>query len=153
MAGPDCLVRVAVLDHHLPQEEQPRKVQHRLVNAPVVRAGVKAVGLGRYDVKVGRGTRLVELLQEAGVTQVLRAGLDGGGQAGQEDAGVGIGGADGAGGAGQEIGVGGRVDGAAAPVGRQVRLVPHLVIVHLRAVAGGEGTGESGEAVRVGRWG
>ena len=35
---------------------------------------------------------------------------------------------------------------------RQVRLVPHLVVVHLRAVAGGEGSGESGEAVGVGGW-
>ena len=152
MAGPYRLVRVAVLDHHLAQQEQAGKVEHRLVSAAVVGTGVKAVGLAAHNVKVGSSPRLVELLQETHVAQVLRPGLDGGGQPGQENAGIGIGGADGAGAAGQQVGVGGRVDRAAAPVIGQVRLVPDLVIVHLRSVAGGEGSGKSGEAVGVSRW-
>ncbi len=137
-------------DHHLSQQEQPREVQHRLVGPAVVGAGVEAVGLAGHDVEVGSGPCLVELLQVAHIAQVLRAGLDGGGQAGQEDAGVGVGSADGARGASQQVGVSGRVDRAVAPVGRQVRLVPYLVVIHLRAVADGEGASESSEAVRVG---
>ena len=149
VAGPDRLVRVTVRQHHLPQQDQPREVEHVLADAPVVGARVEAVGFSGHDVEIGPGPGLVELRQVPRVAQVLRAGLDRGRQPRQQDAGLRVGPAHRLRRAGQQVGVGQRADRLPTPALGQVRLVPDLVVVHLRRVPRRERLSESSEAVWI----
>ena len=84
MACPQGLVAVAISDHGFAQEDQPRKVEHALVQASIVWVGVKAVGFAGYDVKVGSSALVIKCPQVAHVAEIARTGLNRWGQTRQK---------------------------------------------------------------------
>ncbi len=150
---PDRLPAVAVCPHRIAQQDRTREIQDCGIDTAILGPAPEAVGLGGYDVEEWRRPGIVQGLQEQRLAQVDRALFRRGRQAGQEDRRLRIGSADLDACFAQQAHVAGRVDQAAAPVWFGVRLVPDLVVLHIRTVSGRRRRGEAPEIGELARRG
>ena len=127
------------------------KIEHGGQLARIGRGVTKAKRLHRHRVKGVRSPRRNHALQEVNLVNGRVPTVGCRRQRGRGDDGVRVGGADGRRHGFEQLGIGNRLDPMVAPVRRNVRLVPHLVVTHLVTVAGGKSSGKPGHIVGVGR--
>ncbi len=148
---PQRRLAVAVAQHHLAQQLRAGEIEGRRVRRGIGGRG-EAIGLGRDDVEPLPCAELVEGIQVGNIAQVSAAGLRGGRERRQHDLRVGVGSPDLDRSLAQQAHVVRRVGRPAAPVRRDIRLVPHLVVADLLTVTISHGRGEGAEvAALVGR--
>jgi len=124
---PDRLAALSAAHHFLAQEDGARKVEHLGVDASVVSAAPKAIGLDAQDIEPLPRPATVDLVQELHVAHVASAAFEVGGHAPADNHGMGVALSDGCAGGAEQGHITGGVDGAAAPVRRDIGLIPYLV--------------------------
>ena len=135
---------ITVTRHHLAQQLGAPEVEPAGIGAGVRRLR-EAVGLRGCDVKPGTRAQAIQRVQEGDVAQVGPAGFCRGRQGGEHDLRIGVRGTNLYGGLAQQPQVARRIDVGCAPVRRDVRLVPHLVIAQPITVALRHGRRERAE--------
>ncbi|OQA39998.1 MAG: hypothetical protein BWY52_02980 [Chloroflexi bacterium ADurb.Bin325] len=133
--GPQGRARVVVAEHHVVQEARAGKVQRRGIGR-VVRRPCKAVGLRGHDVEPRRGVERIQRIQISQVAEVGPTGLGRRRERGEHDDRIRVRRAQVDCGLAQQAEIVRGIDRPRAPVRRDIRLLPDLVIAQLRAVAG-----------------